>query len=315
MNYIVALLFSMFLLSCGTDVSIMKTYENETSENTDTNIDSIDTGYSIIDTGIEDTEDTQTTEDLSNIVGYVEAGLMQAACPYCLGLPQEINTKLKVRLHSPTTASHTDWIPRPGSNCRDYYETSVSASNIDAGNTVLLSNDFGDNTVLNKSYENSGPIYQNLSLTDSNFRRNSSYSLTAENKTAQEVLKTLRGFDFIEPYTMLYIDPSYAFQAPIKRYGDNIFTWGPSGDQNSFFTIHVSIYSYDGSIYYGTVICSSGDTGYMSIPGSYFTQYQSGSLTSIHLMRHRIDKKQYSQFNGTIEGYSWWEVIGTGYIQ
>ena len=114
---------------------------------------------------------------------------------------------------------------------------------------------------------------------------------------------------------MLYVDPSYAFQAPINRNGNNIFTWGPSGDSSSFFTIHISVYSNDGSYYYGTVICRSPDIGTMTIPGTYFNQYQPGSLTSIHLMRHRVFMKQYPDFNGTIEGYSWWEVIGTGYIQ
>jgi len=32
-------------------------------------------------------------------------------------------------------------------------------------------------------------------------------------------------------------------------------------------------------------------------------------------MRHRIRKQEYEEFGGTIESYSWWEVIGTGYIQ
>lgn len=314
---------SIFVLSVScTEVSISSTYKsppdtseksvdtnsNDSTEDSSTTNESIDTSISSIDTG-------NSNVDLTNTIGYIETGLMQAACPYCLGLSQEINTKFFLRFHQPTTSSHTSWIPLPGEPCRNYYESSVNLPNIDMGNSVILNNSFGDNINLQKSYDSSGAIYQNLTVPESIYRRNTRYTLNINQKMANDVIETLRGFDYIEPYNMLYVDPSYAFQTPIYKNGNNTFTWGPSGDQSSFFTIHISVYSYDGSIYYGTTICSSNDTGYMNIPGNYFSQYQTGSLTSIHLMRHKITKKQYSDFGGTIEGYSWWEVIGTGYIQ
>ena len=312
----------VFLLTvgCSTDVSISKTYETDpvTYVEVDSCNENLETSDSeMTDTGpdiIADTEDTNT-QDLSQVVGLVETGLIQAACPYCLGLPSEINTILKTRLHEPTSSSHNTWIPIPGQGCRDYYETTVASNNIDAGNSVTLTNDFGDSLALSKTFDTSGVVYENTFLNDANFRRNSSYSLNVGGKIADNVTRSLRGFDFVEPYTMLYVDPSYAFQTPIKRSGDNIFTWGPSGDSNSVFTIHISVYSFDGAVYYGTVICGSNDSGYMAVPGSYFQQYQPGSLTSIHLMRHRTSTNTYQDFGGIIEGYSWWEVIGTGFIQ
>lgn len=313
-------LLLIFLFGCGTEVSISKTYKKDpdTSVEIDTSVSNIDTSVNTVETDTQDTQDsndTQSNSDLSNVVGFVETGLIQAACPYCLGLPQEINTRLKVRLHNPTTSSHNSWIPLPNQGCRDYYETNVSSQNLDVGNSVQLQNDFGDNLALQKNFDQTGVVYENTYLSDANFRRNSNYSLNVNGKIADNVTRSLRGFDFIEPYTMLYVDPSYAFQAPISRNGNNVFTWGPSGDTNSTFSIHISVYSYDGSVYYGTVICGSDDSGYMSIPGSYFLQYQPGSLTSIHLMRHRTSTNAYEDFEGTIEGYSWWEVIGTGFIQ
>ena len=298
-----------------TEVSISKTYQPEDTAFPDDVITEADD--TVVDT--EDTEDTNPGDsgnqtDLSQTVGYVELGLMQASCPYCLGVPQEINITAYARFHSPTGASHTSWLPQ-ADGCREYYENSVTAQNLGVGNNVSLQNNFGDNIVLTKSQDNTGVIYQNGYLLESNFRRNTVHDMSTDGKNAEAVVESLRGFDYIEPYTMLYVDPSYAFQAPIKRYGDNVFTWGPSGDQNSFFTIHISVYSNDGAAYYGTVICRAPDLGYMSIPGTYFTQYQPGNLTSIHLMRHRIFNKQYIDFGGIIEGYSWWEVIGTGYIE
>jgi len=307
-----SLLFIFFIFSaCANDVYISKTFETEpddTGQITDTTKE-IETAE-IVDS--EDTNDLQI--DLSKTIGYVELGLMQASCPYCMGLSQEINTIAEARFHEPTSTDHTAWVPTID-GCRDYYESDVNSTNLDLGQSVTLLNTFGDNIQLNKTSDNTGIIYQNSYIQEANFRRNTQHTLNAAGKTAVNVVETLRGFDYIEPYQMLYVDPSYAFQAPINKNGNNVFTWGPSGDNNSFFTIHISVYSYDGSIYYGTVICKSEDTGYMTIPGSYFQQYQNGSIASIHMMRHKIQKQEYEDFGGTIESYSWWEVIGTGYIQ
>ena len=320
-----SILIGIHMIAC-TEVSISKTYQpNDTAflddvivENDD-NADldetsETDEGNESSDSTTTEVEDTAPQIDLSQTVGYVELGLMQASCPYCFGVPQEINITSFARFHQPTSASHTSWLPQ-SDGCRNYYETNVSAPNVDVGQFVTLKNNFGDNLTLNQTYDSTGVIYENGYLIESNFRRNTPHTLNVQGKIAESVLETLRGFDYIEPYTMLYVDPSYAFQTPINRNGNNSFTWGPSGDANSFFTIHISVYSNDGSSYYGTVICRSPDNGIMSIPGSYFSQYQSGNLASIHLMRHRVFTNQYQDFEGTIEGYSWWEVIGTGYIQ
>ena len=304
----------MLLIGCATDVSISKTYERDPNSDTSVVKDTTITETAETENNQTQDEDTDVVQDLSKTVAYVEMGLMQASCPYCMGLQQEINTTAKVRFHQETTSDHTSWLPVVD-GCRDYYESSVNSPNIDMGQSISLLNTFGDNIQLNKVYDETGVIYENSYIQENSFRRNTQHTLNASGKTASNVVETLRGFDYIEPYQMLYVDPSYAFQAPINKNGNNVFTWGPSGDNSSFFTIHISVYSYDGSVYYGTVICKSEDTGYMTIPGSHFQQYQNGSLTSIHLMRHRIQKQEYEDFGGTIESYSWWEVIGTGYIQ
>ena len=314
MTMLKCMMIALNFIAC-TEVSISKTYQPDDTAFPDNLItEADDTIVDTEDTNNIDTSDSGNQTDLSKTVGYVELGLMQASCPYCLGLSQEINITAYARFHNPTGASHTSWLPQTD-GCRDYYETTVSSQNLDVGNAVTLQNNFGDNIVLSKTQDATGTVYENGYLLESNFRRNTTNDLLVNGKTAEAVLESLRGFDYIEPYTMLYVDPSYAFQAPIKRYSDNTFTWGPSGDSNSFFTIHISVYSNDGAVYYGTVICRSADLGFMTIPGTYFTQYQPGNLTSIHLMRHRIFNKQYPDFGGIIEGYSWWEVIGTGYIE
>jgi hypothetical protein len=312
------ILVALSFAAC-TEVSISKIYKPEDTafpEGLITEVDDaiVDTSESDLDTDDTDIRDSGSQTDLSQTVGYVELGLMQASCPYCFGLTQEINITAYARFHNPTGASHTSWIPQTD-GCRDHYESTISAPNLDVGNVVTLQNSFSDNVTLTKNYDTTGIMYENGYMIESNFRRNTVHDLTVSGKNADGVIETLRGFDYVEPYTMLYVDPSYAFQAPIKRYSDNTFTWGPNGDANSFFTVHVSVYSNDGSAYYGTVICRTQDIGYMTIPGTHFAQYQPGNLASIHLMRHRIYNNQYPDFGGVIEGYSWWEVIGTGYIE
>ena len=106
----------MFLIGCSTDVSISKTYDRDPS---DTSIVKDTTAVAETADTIEN-EETQpgdnqeevdtVNQDLSKTVAYVEMGLMQASCPYCMGLPQEINTIAKARFHQPTTAEHTSWL-------------------------------------------------------------------------------------------------------------------------------------------------------------------------------------------------------------
>ena len=66
---------------------------------------------------------------------------------------------------------------------------------------------------------------------------------------------SIRGFDQIEPYSMLYVDPSYAFSAPIYRNGMT-FSWAPYGSDSNFM-ITIAIYTQDGSQLLGYVACTS----------------------------------------------------------
>ena len=147
-------IFALNFAAC-TEVSISKTYQPQDSAFPDDLIveaDNVDTNETDSDTDVidTDTQDSGNQTDLSQTVGYVELGLMQASCPYCLGLAQEINITAFARFHNPTGASHTNWIPQTD-GCRDYYETTVSAQNLDMGNVVTLQNNFSDNITLTKT--------------------------------------------------------------------------------------------------------------------------------------------------------------------
>ena len=65
----------------------------------------------------------------------------------------------------------------------------------------------------------------------------------------------------------------------------------------------------------GRVDCVDEDSGYMSIPGSYFQQFPPGSLAAVHLNRHKIELVETDINNSFIETHTEWEVVGTGHIE
>ena len=310
-------ILGLILSSCTTDVSIMKKVEDDHSDTSGlpgSTADDTDLG-SLGDTGISDTNDTDDNVDHTLTVGFIEYGLIQASCPWCLGLSTEISSWMYGRFHDPTGANHSAWVPREDEYCREYYESPVTAINNDVGS--LVSATAGTHAYnMSKTYDETGVVYKTQIYTsDSNYVRDIDLDLTLDGiMMSSDTLKSLHGFDYIEPYTMLYTDPSYAYAAPINKVS-NGFSWSPSGDAESFFTVQVSVYSYDGASYYGTVICRGEDTGSLTIPGTYFSVYPSGSLVTIHMIRHRMKDLYSDILQGIIQSHVWWEVIGTGYVQ
>ena len=124
---------------------------------------------------------------------------------------------------------------------------------------------------------------------------------------------SFHGFDSIEPFELRYVDPSYAFAAPIYRSGAT-FWWAPYGS-NSTFTVMLAVYSPDGSSLLGYVACSGGDSGMMTIPGQYLSSYPTWALVAVHLVRHKIELVPWVEENTYIETHMEWEVVGTGHIE
>jgi len=304
-----------FLIGCSSDVSIIQRPDEKVQDSgTDVVVDATDSAQQDDSTNNQsDTNSQNPDHDL--VVGFVEYSFVQASCPVCFGLASEITTTQFARFHEPTGANHYAWVPREDETCRQYYDAPVNSLNVDVGNNVILvAGSF--NLPMNKSYDNTGVIYSGMvQNTDSGYVRDAFYNIQVDGvSVTDDQLQSLHGFDYIEPYTMLYTDPSYAYQAPISK-TSNSFSWGQYGDSSSFMTVQISVYSWDGASYYGTVICRGPDTGQMIVPGSWFTSYPSGSLTSIHFIRHRTKEVYSDSLQGIIQTHVWWEVIGTGYIQ
>ena len=144
-------------------------------------------------------------------------------------------------------------------------------------------------------------------------QRQAYYSVQTEHGVLEDAFVSIEGFDDIQPYTLLWVDPSYAFDAKISKYGTN-FSWFPVLS-NDLFEIIVAVYSPDGSSFLGAVSCMEYDSGSMYIPGNYFSSYPTWSLTAVHLIRHRVGKTYFEDMGGNLEYHMVWEVVGTGHIE
>jgi len=276
--------------ACSSDVSIMKVNNEETEDTS--NVSYTDTNGSIA--------------PPEGVAGYLHYYLKQVSCPACVG-EQELEVTMDLQLHDPVNDTYTSWIPEEGSCTSAFYYTTPSTNPISLGSTLNVQ------SIHPLSLRESSPGTYSTVLYETQYDRNYNYSIHAGD-TLLFTFQSLHGFDFIEPYQMLWVDPSYAFEAPISKNGAT-FWWGPSGDNQQIFNVTVAVYSYDGSQMLGYASCSGADTGQLTIPGQYLSSFPSGSLALIHLTRHKVELELSEYFNSYIETHMEWEVIGTGYVQ
>ena len=111
---------------------------------------------------------------------------------------------------------------------------------------------------------------------------------------------------------MLWVDPSYAFEAAVRRSGFTI-TWAPVRSTSKMM-ITLGIYSSDGSSLLGQVSCFGPDNGAMFIPSQYLN-YPTWSLVAIHIERFEIGLVETDINNSYMETIQIWEVVGTGHIE
>jgi len=280
-------------LSCTTDVQIAKV--NEPSHDTSEII--------IVDSGEPSSEPSAPAAGIS---GYTYLHLKQVACPACMGETQEIAITFTAEFHDPISDTHTGWIPIPGQCTTSLTGTDPSTIPLSVGSSISVSGIVHDfiAPMVSPGY------YETTSIWESQLERDTSYNITTD--AGNYSFLSSHGFDYIEPWEMLYVDPSYAFAAVIDRNGTSFF-WGPS-NTDSIFMIVVAVYSYDGSQILGHVACGGYDNGTMVIPSTYL-QYPVGSLAAIHLSRHKIELVETNINNSYIETHMEWEVIGTGHVE
>ena len=290
----------LLMLGCGHDVHIMKRVNSDTASEEPSQL--------VTDTSQPQDTDTQEPED-SGIpdltVAFAELHFRQVACQDCLGVTSEIQITAEFRAHLPTGGDYTSHLPDVGTCTTNIYETSVGVTPLDSTQPVY----FNDLPL----YPAGQGIWQNTNIYEHQYLRSTPYMITSEHGNIANAFTTLEGFDDIQPYTLLWVDPSYAYDAVISKSGTT-FTWDPV-IPDSNFEIIVAVYSSNGSTFLGAVSCMENDMGYMTIPGSYFQSFPAYSIVAVHLIRHREDIVPSTELGGMLQTHMMWEVIGTGHIE
>jgi hypothetical protein len=290
------------LLACSSDIAIITTEKTQ-----DTEEEIIVTGEVSAEPGEEPSSpanepESQMTE-LS--VGLATIHFRQISCPACMGVSNEFDITAELLMHYPTSGDYFEYMTPTGTCTTQLLESYVSSQPVQATQPAMF-----NSIQLNPTGQGK---WENGFLYEYQIERQTPHTITTENGTIVNAFTSIEGFDDIQPYTLLWVDPSYAFDAVISKNGTT-FTWYPSlsGDE---FEILIAVYSPDGSQLLGAVSCQEMDTGSMFVPGNYFQSYPTWSLAAVHLIRHRIDSRPAPTFNGYIDSHMIWEVVGTGHIE
>ena len=291
-------------LGCASDVSIMKRDYNSDTDITDPSLDTQNPEDSA---QTQPDNDTNTSDQMTELTsGFANIHFRQIACPACVGAPSEFDIKATLKLHYPTSGEYTNWLTPVGTCTTNLIQSYVSNQPLPSTQPAYF-NAVAMNPSSTGEWTN-GLVYEYQ------YERNTSYDVNTEHGNFQGIFESLEGFDSIEPYTLLWVDPSYAFDAVISKSSGAYFTWYPVL-QNSTFEILIAVYSPDGSQLLGQVSCMENDVGYMTIPASYFSSFPVWSLAAVHLSRHRVNRVAAPALNGYIESHMQWEVVGTAHIE
>ena len=306
------MLLSLLLWACDSDVSIIKRIE-ETGQV----VGVVEPGEpaAIVAQPTNEVE-TQPSSEVGSepsyeqqrvgVTGLSTMYLRQIACPACMGETQELTVEYELKLHQPISDSWNSWMLADGT-CTEYlYQGVPSTQPISTGQSVQVIN---QNHQF-EAYQSGAGLYISQNIWESHLQRNAIYSVQTSQGSFD--FRTIEGFDYIEPYTMLWVDPSYAFEAAVRRSGFTI-TWAPVR-QTSRMMITLGIYSPDGAYLQGQVSCFGSDNGSMLIPPQYLN-YPVWSLVAIHIERFETNLVETNINNSYMETLQIWEVVGTGHIE
>lgn len=300
------MLLSLLLWACDSDVSIIKRIEEEETGQAIGIGEPGEPAAIVGQPSAEQDTDQVTDQERTGVTGLSTMYLRQIACPACMGETQELTVEYELQVHQPISDSWNSWMLPDGACTEQLYQTTPSTQPIQVGQLIQVTS---QNHQF-EAYQSGAGLYTSQNIWESHLQRNANYMVQTNEGSFN--FTTVEGFDYIEPYTMLWVDPSYAFEAAVRRSGFTI-TWAPAR-QTSRMMITLGIYSGDGAYLLGQVSCFGADNGAMSIPAQYLN-YPTWSLVAIHIERFETDVVETSINNSYMETLQIWEVVGTGHIE
>ena len=195
---------------CSSDISIMKRPDEKTNDDSAI-VDTTETEQQADSSSSpEDTQTPEPSDEMTDLtVGYGEIHFRQIACPPCVGAASEFDITATLKLHYPTSGDYTDYLQEPGSCTTNLIQTHVSSQPLSSTQQAAF-----NGITLNPSGQ--GEWYNGF-IYEYQYERNTSYSVTSEHGTINNAFTSIEGFDDIQPYTLLWVDPSYAYDAVISK--------------------------------------------------------------------------------------------------
>ena len=292
------MLLSLLLWACDSDVSIIKRYDEDTAS-------VIGVAEPAPDPSMPSSEPSWDPQR-EGVTGLSTMYLRQLACPACMGETQELIVEFEALFHEPISDTWNDWMLPNGQCVEQLYQSQPSTVPYPVGSQIQVSNP--NHQFVAQQY--GAATYINPQLWEAQLQRNANYMVQTNDGVFN--FTTIEGFDWIEPYTMLWVDPSYAFDAIVPRSGFTV-TWSPPR-VTSRMLITLGFYSNDGQYLLGQVSCFGADNGAMFIPPQYLN-YQPLSLVAIHIERFEVAFVETDINNSYVETLQIWEVVGTGHIE
>ena len=246
------------------------------------------------------------------IEGLVEYSFLQVACPSCFGAGSQLSVQASAAFHDPVAGSWIAWLPPVGSCALNPASAPPTASTRDVGSWVYLES--GARSLgLHRSTGETGPIYAADGLSDADYLRNAQWDVRAPEAGLFVAggLLTTQGFDAIEPFEMLFVEPDAAFAAPISRSGAT-FAWAPSGVADRF-VLWIDAYDDPSGAFLGTALCVGPDSGALTVPGSLLSAFPAYSLLGIGVYRYQVQRTP-TDTGAALESVSWFGVLGTGHL-
>ena len=271
-----------------------------------------------VDTGADDTGDTDDVEPTGLTGGLVDFSLTQIACPICLGLTSYVSVEASVGFHTPTSGSWIGWLPATGQCVQNPSSSALSSSMTDVGEYVYLNS--GSRSVsLRRTTGTSGQlVYQGSGLGEEDFIRTAYYDVSVPDGgslgsfNVSDGVLTPQGWDNIGPIELLY-DYPLAFTAAIRR-SNATFSWSPSGGTGTFIVL-IEAYNSSSGMLLGSLLCRGQDNGSMTVPSSAFTGFPTGSLLTVGLYRYQVETGTIPANGSSLEGIARMGVIGTGVLR
>ena len=146
--------------------------------------------------------------------------LRQIACPPCMGETQELTVEYEATFFTNPYRTLGTLGCQDGQCTQQLYQTTPSTQPIQVGQIISITNPQHQFD----AYQSGAGLYLAQNIWEAQLQRNANYMVQTSEGSFN--FTTVEGFDWIEPYTMLWVDPSYAFEAVVRKSGFTI-TWSP----------------------------------------------------------------------------------------